>query len=224
MPEHPEACADWQDDLALYVVAQATPDREAALVQHMVGCSPCRTEAESLLAVAGVVLAADPDLPSGPLSEDGPSRELGGRIVRRISMERRRHAALRIVLVAAAAAAAAAVVVAALVVRDDGPARLEGERFAFSEVPDGATADAVVGRDGPGSVVQLEATGLDPSVTYALWLTPPGGDYDDRVPAGTFRPDDDGKVDVRLPSALSADKVGRVWATSAPRQIALDTE
>jgi anti-sigma factor RsiW len=224
MPDHPEACAEWRDDLALYVIAQGTPDREAALEQHLVGCSACRAEAESLLAVAAVVLVADPDLPSGPVPQDRPSSELEGRIVRRISSERRRHAARRVVLVAAGAAAAAAVLVAALVLRDDGPGRVHGEQFAFTELPDGATAAAVVGSDGKGSVVQLTATGLDPATTYALWLTPPGGTYDDRVPAGTFRPDPDGDVDVRLQSALGADDVGRVWATSAPHEIALDTQ
>ena len=72
--------------------------------------------------------------------------------------------------------------------------------------------------------MELTAEGLDPAVTYALWLTPPGGGYAERVAAGTFRPDEDGKVDVRLRSALPAEDAGRVWATTPEGQIVLDTE
>ena len=42
--------------------------------------------------------------------------------------------------------------------------------------------------------------------------------------AGTFRPDGDGTVDVRLRSALPADEMGRVWATDPDGDVALDTE
>ncbi len=66
------------------------------------------------------------------------------------------------------------------------------------------------------------ATGLDPDVTYALWLSPPDGTWDDRVAAGTlddrvaagtFRPNEYGEVDVRLRSALP---VNRGPAASGP--------
>jgi hypothetical protein len=122
-------------------------------------------------------------------------------------------------------AGAAAAVVAAVVVLpgdDDGP--LRGESVEFVRQVAGADASAVVAEDGDGSLVQLTARGLDPDVTYALWLTPPGGGYKDRVAAGTFRPDADGQVDVRLRSALPAEQMGRVWATTPEGDIALDTE
>jgi hypothetical protein len=109
-------------------------------------------------------------------------------------------------------------------VRDDGDGPLRGEEVSLlSEVP-GVDASAVVAPEGQGSLVQLTATGLDPDVTYALWLTPPGGGYTDRVPAGTFRPARDGRVEARLPSAIAAADVGRIWATTPDGAIALDTE
>ena len=74
-----------------------------------------------------------------------------------------------------------------------------------------------------GSLVALTAEGLDPKATYALWLTPPGGGYRERVAAGTFRPDSDGRVDVRLRSALPAEEMGRVWVTTPEGDIAMDT-
>jgi hypothetical protein len=112
--------------------------------------------------------------------------------------------------------------VAFVVPSDDEP--LDGERVVFALQAPGVDASAVVAPEGQGSIVELTAVGLDPDVTYALWLTPPGGGYPDRVAAGTFRPNADGEVDVRLRSALPAEAMGRVWATTPDREIALDTE
>jgi hypothetical protein len=232
-----EACADWRGDIAAWAVAQGGPDREAALVAHLAGCAQCREEADTLLAVAAVALAADPDTASAATVEPdievdrslravpGPPDDLADRISARIRRERRSQLVRRSLVAAAGAAAAAAVLVGALSLRSGGDvAPVRGTHFAFSVEPRGADAEAVVGRDaGKGSVVQLTATGLDPTVTYALWLTPPGGSYADRVPAGTFRPDEHGAVDVRLHCSLPAEQVGRVWATTPDRQLALDT-
>ncbi len=240
-PRHTEACPEWAGDIAAWAVAQGSPAREAALVEHLEGCAACRAEAEGLLAIAAVVLAADPDVAvdqaldpevvEADVGERSSSRypeppaDLGERIGRRIRRERRRQLVRRSLVVAVGAAAAAAVLVFALAMRagDGGVGPVNGDHFAFAVVPPGATAGAVVGHDdGQGSVVQLIATGLDPTTTYALWLTPPGGTYEDRVPAGTFRPGRDGTVNVRLHCSLSAGRVGRVWATT-DRTVVLDT-
>jgi hypothetical protein len=238
MAEPRVACIEWQDDIAAWVTAQGSPQREAALMAHLEGCERCREEAESLLAVAAVVLATDPDVLSAPLVEpevelvrsfdDGsthPPADLADRISARIRGERRRHLVRRSIVAAVGAAAAALVLVVAVGLRSGHDvAPLRGQHFAFAELPAGAAASAVVGTDAVhGSLVQLTASGLDPHTTYALWLTPPGGSYDDRVPAGTFRPDAHGHVDTRLHSALPPSQVGRVWATTPDRHVALDT-
>jgi hypothetical protein len=220
MAEHPEACAEWRDDVAAWVVAQIEPGREAALSAHLASCHGCRTEAESLLGVAAIALVADPD---HPVTDDpAPPVDLGDRIASRIAAERRGTVVRRSALAAVGGAAAAVVVVVALTVAGDGgPAALEGERFAFSL----GTGEAVVADDPDtdGSLVELTASGLDPEVTYALWLSVPGGGRDERVPAGTFTPDDDGTVEVRLASPMSPEETGRVWATTGS-DLALDTE
>jgi anti-sigma factor RsiW len=220
MGEHPTACPDWQDDLAAWLVAQIEPDREALLEAHLGSCAACRAEAASLLAVTAVSLAADPEGTAGPIEEPPPG--LGDRIVAGIAAERRTRRLLRagMVALAGAAAVAAGVVMA----RDGDPEPLRGEAIAFTVMPSGATAAAIVADEEPGSVVQVTATGLDPEVTYALWLSPPEGTWDDRVAAGTFRPDEQGAVDVRLPCALPADETGRIWATTPEGEIALDTK
>jgi hypothetical protein len=220
MREHPTACPDWQDDLAAWVVAQIEPDREALFAAHFTSCPACRSEATSLLAVTAVSLAADPE--GRTAGAEAPPAELGDRIVAGIAAERRTRRLLRAGMVALAGAAA--VVALAVVARDDDPAPLQGEAVAFIVVPRGATADAIVADEAPGSVVQVVATGLDPEVTYALWLSPPEGTWDDRVAAGTFRPDEHGDVDVRLPCALPAGDTGRIWATTPEGKIALDTK
>jgi hypothetical protein len=101
---------------------------------------------------------------------------------------------------------------------------VRGEEVTFAQQAPGVEASAVIGPDGDGSVVQLRASGLDAESTYALWLTPPGGGYAERVPAGTFRADANGDVDVRLHCSLPADEVGRAWATTPEGDIALDTK
>lgn len=229
----PQACPQWQGDLAAWVTAQGDPAGEAAFVAHLEGCAACRVEADALLAVAAVALVADVDraaptrpapAPSGSADDRDlePPPDLGDRVAARVRAERRRQAGRRLVLVAVAAAAAAAMVVGAvlLVGGDDGPGPLRGDEFAFTVGRGGA----VVAPDGAASTVQLTASGLDPGVVYALWLSVPGGGRDERVPAGTFRPDADGTVDVRLPCALPAEQVGRVWATTPDGALALDTE
>jgi hypothetical protein len=223
--ERPEACAGWREDLADWLMAAISPEREAALAVHVAGCGACRAEADALFAVTAVVLAADPDAPTGSVLEPAPAA-LGDRIVRRVRRERRGRIVRRAFVSAAGAAAAAAIVVVAVMAvgGDDGPGHIDGETFAMRTLPAGASVDVEVAHDdGDSSLVQLVASGLDPDTTYALWLTPPGGTYPDRVPAGTFRPDEDGRVDVRLHSTMDPDDVGRVWATT-PAGIAFDTE
>jgi hypothetical protein len=236
-PARREACPEWQGDLAAWVTAQGGPEREAALLAHLEGCAACRAEADGLLAVAAVALVADPDRaaaagaappPSGDVAGFEPPADLGDRISARVRAERRGHLRRRALVAAVGAAAAAAVLVGALVVAsDDGPARLEGEEFAFTVLPAGGEAEAVVApyeEDSESSVVQLTASGLDPDVTYALWLSVPGGGREDRVPAGTFRPEEDGTVDVQLPCGMPAGEVGRLWATTPTGDLALDTQ
>lgn len=221
MAERPAACPEWRDDLAGWLVAQLPPEREADLAEHLATCAVCRAEADSLLAVTAVSLAADPAPVGG--GREVPSAELGDRIAARVAAERRARRVLTAGLVAVASAAAAIVVVIA-VQRADDPDPIRGAEVAFTVVPPGAAVDAVIGADDEGSIVQLTASGLDPDVTYALWLSPPDGGWEDRVAAGTFRPDEDGEVDERLRCALPIAEYGRAWATTPEGEIALDTE
>lgn len=226
MVEHPEACPAWRDDLTDWVMAQIAPDREAGLRAHFATCVTCRVEAEGLLDVAAITLALEPGRHEPPSVDDHPSADLAGRIAARVAAERRRRTVRRALLAAAGGAAAAVVLVGAIALGGgDGGEPLRGQAFVFTVRPDGVDASTVVAADGAGgSVVEIVASGLSPDVTYALWLSAPGGRWDERVPAGTFRADEDGRVDTRLRSALPAGAAGRVWATTPEGTIALDTE
>lgn len=222
MAEHPPACPEWQEHLAAWVVAQIEPSQEARLDAHLTGCAACRAEASSLLAVSALLLSGGPDTEGAGAGGADPPPDLGGRIQTRIARERRSRRAV-VAGVAALAGAAAAIVLVVVLQRDPAPAPLPGEDVAFTVVPDGAEVEAVIAPDADGSVVQLTASGLDPAVTYALWLSPPDGGWEDRVPAGTFRPDADGTVDAQLRCALPIGDYGRAWATTPEGEIALDT-
>lgn len=222
MPEPVPACDGWQEHLAGWLVAQLPPGDEAALLDHLDACPVCRAEMDSLLAVTAVSLGADPGaVPWRPSVDEPPPADLADRIVARVASERRGRWGRRAAMVLAGAAAVA---IGVLALRPDGRVPLQGEAVTFALRADDVEAAAVVAPEAGGSVVQLTASGLDPAVTYAVWLTPPGGGYAQRVPAGTFRPDADGEVDARLHSALPAEEMGRVWVTTPQGDIAFDTE
>ena len=217
-PPHSVACEAWQPALAGWLMAQLSPAEEASLLAHLDDCAACRAEADSLLHVAAVTLGADP----GASVIEPPPADLGDRIVARIAHERRARRFAR--LGVAMSAAAAAVAVAVVMTRDSGTPALQGRPISFARQARGVDASAVLAADESGSLIELEATGLEPGTTYSMWLTPPGGTYEDRIPAGTFTPDEDGDVDVQLSCSLPAEDMGRAWATTPGGDIALDTE
>jgi hypothetical protein len=220
MAEHLPACDEWRDDLAAWLMAQISPAAEQGLAAHLATCAVCAHEARSLLDVAAIALVADPDEEVGDAIP--PSPQLRQRIDATIARERAARWLARAGL--AALAGAAAVLVVAMLARGDGSDPVRGRDVVFSLRPPGATASAVVGEDPGGSIVQLTAAGLEPSTTYALWLSPAGGTWEDRVAAGTFITDDRGSADARLACSLPADRMGRVWATTPEGEVALDTE
>ncbi|MGE3621835.1 MAG: hypothetical protein AB7L84_15370 [Acidimicrobiia bacterium] len=232
MVEHEEACPEWQEDVAGFLVAQIDPAREVALAHHLRSCDRCRAEVDSLSDLVAVSLTAEPE---PHRAVDDPPPELRSRVTSELSGQRRARRSrrrLRALVADARAWAAGGVVVAVVAViaavvvgsGDGDGGRLPGDPVRFALAPEGARVEAVVADDPSGSVVQVIAEGLDPAETYALWLTPPGVDWTGRVPAGTFRPDEAGRVDVRLECALPAEVVERVWATDGSGAVVIDTQ
>jgi hypothetical protein len=211
-----EACDDRRGDLAAAALGRLGPADLAALEQHLAGCDACRDELERLHGVAGVLALAD------PLGDDvaAPPDDLGSRVFERVANERRAARTRRRARALLAAAAVIIVVtVGVAVLRPSGDEPLDGIEVAFTEAPAGVDASATIARKGDGTVVELRAEGLDSDTVYALWLSSADGD---RVPAGTFRPDESGEVEVRLPCALKASSAARIWATTPEGDVPLD--
>ena len=221
MPETMSSCPEWHGHVAGWCVAQLTPTEEAAFVAHMAGCGRCRTEAERLTAVAAVSLTAVARAEGrASTATEPPPTDLGDRIVATVVRARRAQRGRR---VAALVAVAAIVMVGGGLALTHRSEPLDGQRMALvGSAP--AAADAIVASEVGGSAVVLRAEGLDPGVTYALWLTPAGGGYPGRVPAGTVRTDGDGSATARLHSALPQDDVARAWVTAPDGSVVLDTE
>jgi hypothetical protein len=157
-----------------------------------------------------------------PLSGEQHSApdDLGSRVFERVAAERRSARTRRRVgalLAAAATIVAVTIAVAVLGSSDDEP--LEGIEVAFTEAPEGVDASAVVAGEPSGTTVELHAEGLEPGTVYALWLSSADGE---RVPAGTFRPDESGEVEARLPCSLQFASAARIWATTPDGEVPLD--
>ena len=147
-------------------------------------CRPARPAGPRLTACSASRRSPSPATGAGPVppptSASASWRRSG------VSAEPDGRARVSFALVGVLALALAAIVAT----RPNPTPPLRGEAVAFAVRPAGVEASAVVAADGTGSLVELTATGLDPDTTYALWLTPPGGDYPERVAAGTFRPNE----------------------------------
>ena len=223
MPEPIPACEAWHQHLAGWVVAQLSPADEADLLAHLQGCDACRAEADGLLAVAAVALGADPGgVPWRPAVDEEPPADLrrphhrpgGGRAPPPPGPARVHRP--RCGGGGAAGSGGGARPTANHRWRENGSSSRARHRACTPTRSSPRTRAARWWSSRPA--------GSTPAITYALWLTPPGGGYQDRVAAGTFRPDEDGEVDVRLRSALPAHEMGRIWATTPSGEIALDTK
>ncbi|HUC06698.1 MAG TPA: zf-HC2 domain-containing protein, partial [Solirubrobacterales bacterium] len=81
-----EGCRRWREALGAYALGHLPDDERAGIEAHLEGCTACRAEAESLLAVSRLLPHADPAR-FGPAPHPPP--ELGWRIATTIGAERR---------------------------------------------------------------------------------------------------------------------------------------
>jgi anti-sigma factor RsiW len=216
-----EACDARRGDLAAAALGRLDPDALAEIEAHARACEACRNELARLRSVAALLDEVDPLTDVG----EGAPPELASRVLQRVSAERHRARVRRRAAWCAAAAAAVVVAVAGVLIAaaddagDDREGELAGLEVDFVDAPEGVEASATIAADGEGTVVELDASGLDPSTVYALWLSSSSGD---RMPAGTFKPKTDGAVAVRLECAIDVDDAERIWATTPDGDVPLD--
>lgn len=241
------ACSECRTLLGAYVLHALEPDEVEAVRLHLASCAACAAEHGELMGVPPMLDFADADeqpvaKPPAALEEavlDRFAREHRGV---RTPVERRRpplwkrlrspirHLSRPLPAALAGAAAAAAVTVALLGLPgsgDDQDGRVYQASLSGSAAAPDATAWADLKvLDDSGTRVQLRVRGLNgtPGSVYELWCLRDDGE---RVSAGTFRTDAEGRADVSLTTAavpgeyhrLSVERKGFTPATQAGERV-----
>jgi anti-sigma-K factor RskA len=220
-------------DLGNYLLGRLDQRERAFVEEHLGSCERCRAAAAELEATAALLArAAAPVAPPADLgqramsavrdlAEGNPARlEAAGA---RPRVRPRTWAWPRRLAVAGAAAAALAVGVfgGILLARDPGLPGTPELETTLTSANGTAGASARVTRVGAGRVVQLRSDDLPilpKGEYYALWFVGPGDrrGAPNRISAGTFHPDEDGRSNVRFTAAVDPEKYPRLTVTREP--------
>lgn len=179
-----DGCRHWKEELGAYALGHLSDEERVALEAHLEGCSACRAEADSLLAVSQLLPHADPQH-FGPAPQ--PPAELGRRIAATIGSERRakqRRRRLHFGLGFGGAAAATAMAVLAIFVLSSGNEGGPEQRVAFRSLPSGVKIAATLEPQAFGTEIHMYVKGISSGTLCRVYMRGPGGDD---VSAGTFR-------------------------------------
>jgi anti-sigma-K factor RskA len=210
------------DDLAAYLLQALTPAEHERFERHLASCAACRAELVELHEPALLVAHAAPPyaLPRGLEGRTFAAieREAAGppRPVRLPPTRRRYRRALA--LGAVAAVAALAFVVGTRLDRPAGSVEL---RAALVARDGDRAANAEVRRTGIGRVIRFESDDLPilpKGQYYELWFVGPGDTpaTPNRISAGTFHPDEDGRSHVTFAAAVDPEKYPVLSVTAEP--------
>jgi anti-sigma-K factor RskA len=210
------------DDLAAYLLQALTPEEQKRFERHLDSCAACRAELLELRGPALLLARAAPPyvLPRGLEGRTFAAIErqaAGAPRPRLLRPTRRRYP--RILAVAAVAAVGALAFVAGM--RLDRPAGSVELRTALV-APNGDRAASVeVRKTGIGRVIRFDSDELPilpKGEYYELWFVGPGDTpaSPNRISAGTFHPDEDGRSHVRFAAAVDPAKYPVLSVTAEP--------
>jgi anti-sigma-K factor RskA len=208
-------------DLGGYLLGVLGEDERVRFEAHVTACTACREELGELEAATSLLRLAAPAV--------GPAPGLAARVVaavereatpiepRRIRTRRRPWFSLAFAGAGAAAAAAAALVLA---LPGGPPGSLELETALGARVG-GATATVEVRKTGIGRVISFRSESLPilpKGDYYELWFVGPGDSRSrpNRISAGTFHPDEQGRSHVRFAAAVDPAKYPVLAVTAEP--------
>lgn len=202
--------------LGAYALGQLDDGERAELDAHLDRCPACRAELDQVYPVAALLPKTDPDRLEEPLAV--PPAYLAERVYERVGQERRRESRRRPPSMGLAAAAAVLAVLFALstffLIEEPGQEVTLQPVAARTALPAGfqnLEATATLRAEDYSTQIELEASGLAPGQTYAVWLEREDGT---RVPAGSFRAFDEGPETVYLSAAVTPEEaVGLVIGT-----------
>ena len=222
-------------DLAGYVLGRLNPHERARFEEHLASCPDCREEARGLAQAAELMALVPPaarpsrDLEARTLaavrraaSENGGPRETAPAPAPRRGPLAWPRWTLRLGVAALAAVALAGAFLIGGVALDD---EVGGTReiTAVLSAPDGggASASVEVTRTGIGRVVHLSSDDLPILPTgelYEVWFVGPDDrpGAPQRISAGTFHPDEDGRSDVTLAAAVDPALFPTISVTAEP--------
>lgn len=194
-------------ELGAYLLDALTPDERVSFQRHLETCEVCGQEiaaledAAKLLAEAAPPYAMSESLKARTFA--AVDREAASPSVRTLVPQRRWP---RVAAVAAAAAVSALAFVAGTQLsRSEGTVELQAVLSAPRGVPARATAE--VRKTGIGRVVRFDTNELPilpKGDYYELWFVGPGDTRStpNRISAGTFHPDEQGRSHVRFAAAV----------------------
>lgn len=226
-------------DLVAYLLGGMAEDEQAGVERHLHGCSACTAEIAELRPATRLLERAAPAAhpPAGlerrtleavaeaAAAENGRVHEGSSRFERSdppasTPPKRQRFAWRRPVLAAGLAVAlAAAVFAGSQLGGDELPGSLELD--ATLSGAGGQTASAVVQKTGIGRVVDFRTEALPilpKGEYYELWFVGPGDrpSKPNRISAGTFHPDEEGRSNVRFAAAVDPAMYPRLAVTAEP--------
>jgi anti-sigma-K factor RskA len=196
-------------ELGAYLLDALTADERADFERHLASCEVCSRELVALEDAAGLLTEAAPPyaMPAGLKARTFAAieREAGSPTVR--TLVRRRGWPRVAAVAAAAAAAAAALAFVAGTQLDSAGGTVELQTVLSAPRGAPAQASVEVRKTGIGRVIHFETDDL-PILPrgdyYELWFVGPGDTRStpNRISAGTFHPDEQGRSDVRFAAAV----------------------
>lgn len=216
------SCRVSEEDLGPYLLGQLPSGRAEEVAAEVASCPSCAAEVARLRPVVTAMTAAsapeDLGRRTAPLADPSSLAEVLASVRRAQRSRSRRRAAIAAGGLAAAVALGAAVPVFLGAGEQDRRVALARSGAASPESAD-ATASMVLSERGWGTAIKLEVSGLRPEQTYGVWLERREGG---RLPAGSFRPDDDGTVQISLSSALDLSDSAAVGVAVLPGGVVAD--
>jgi anti-sigma-K factor RskA len=215
--------ADIHLDLGAYLLGALDDDERAAVEEHLTVCEECRADAAELEATAALLArAAAPAALPADLEERTlrAVREAAGVTEAEPRPRKRRRAWPRLALAGGLAVALAAAVFAGTRLDgEDAPGSLELRATLSS--PAGQTATATVREAGIGRVIDFRTDQLPilpKGEYYELWFVGPGDrpGSPNRISAGTFHPDEQGRSHVRFTAAVDPAAYPALAVTAEP--------
>ena len=208
-------------DLAAHALGRLADSERAGFERHLASCGECRSELTELRETSALLAFAAPS--------STPPAALAGRTFAAVEREttnatpfrpRRRSWRWPTVAVGAGAATAAAALVLAVGIGSP-PGELELQAVLSAPSGSAASASVDVRETGIGRVIMFRSESLPilpKGNYYELWFVGPGDrpGRRNRISAGTFHPDEEGRSHVRFAAAVDPAKFPVLGVTAEP--------